>query len=189
MTLRSTASASSASHPASKRPCWQPFPTSSGLPSQQSSPSRNGLPALRSSPNSLAIVDNDYLNGRDDSHGRCPADGSALTMPWALDLPGPAEWSVQIVDIDTGAVLAARDEESLLARVPVSASFIIELAHRGRRLSTMRNSSTVTPSNQWLIPRLWQRLCVDRLPAARRGPPSSAPSATTGPRMSLSTAG
>ena len=36
-------------------------------------------------------------------------------MPWALDLPGPAEWSVQIVDIDTGAVLAARDEESLAA--------------------------------------------------------------------------
>ena len=24
-------------------------------------------------------------------------------MPWALDLPGPAEWSVQIVDIDNGA--------------------------------------------------------------------------------------
>lgn len=52
-------------------------------------------------------------------------------MPWALDLPGPAEWSVQIVDIDTGAVLAARDEEGLLSSASVGKLFVlIELAHR-----------------------------------------------------------
>ena len=87
-------------------------------------------------------------------------------MPWALDLPGPAEWSVQIVDIDTGAVLAARDEESLLSSASVGKLFVlIELAHRladdsvdGAELLDRHAVEPVADSG------LWQRLCVDRLP-------------------------
>ncbi len=87
-------------------------------------------------------------------------------MSWSLHLPSYAAWSVHVVDLGSGTVLAAHDENQLVPTSSVATVFVLaEFASRLREgtldpgeLLDRRSVAQVSGSG------LWQHLASDRLP-------------------------